>query len=671
MPWLRLLVITVLVVAAWHPIDNADTYGHLAAGRQIAELGHVPSHDTFSFFRSEPAPWVDYEWLSALLFWQAFALAGPSGLLLLEFGLLAVCGVLLLQVAFERRGPLAAALCAGLVLLGAPTFAMRLSVRPQLFGFVLTALYLLGLDRIAEAPDDVAGRRRVTLWIGALGLAQVFWVNLHGSNLLGLAVTGAHLAAYFPQRLALRRLGLLLGLQLLAGAVSPYGPAILVDAIDHVFDPAYRELVREWAPWSAAHPLLAMVGVLMQGLWLLLALRGLREQGARGRAALFVCLGFGVMAARSVRFVAEFVLLAAPLVAAGLEPRLAALPGRARRITLAAGLIAAGVYAPLASANMPTRPELGWGMDSREHPVLAAAWLRAHHPRARVFAAMEDGWYLMYAVPTARQLLDGRVPFYGVEHVKLVQRAFASSSTFAQVVERFGVDTVLVQHTLAGQQPLLATLRGRDDFALVEIEDRYALFVARGVAGRVAGPRPAPFSLGYDVQAALAAGPDALHRELERLPKHENTCALRGLWRGVGELSGLERAVVAAAGTAMRGAGFRPARTGEERERFARAEKALAGAAACMRSLPVLQAYQAAAAIGACQLDVAEGALQALQSQGGSREALLLTQELALRRGRVDEVRAFLGEARAMPEARGDPWLAALETEAAAPVRCP
>ena len=183
---------------------------------------------------------------------------------------------------------------------------MRLSVRPQLFGFVLTALYLLGLDRIAEAPDDAAGRRRATRWIAALALAHVAWVNLHGSNLLGLAVTGAHLVAYLPQRLALRRLGLLLGLQLLAGAVSPYGPAILLDAIDHVFDPAYRELVQEWSPWSAEHPLLAMLGVLLQGLWLLLALRGLREQGARGRAAQFVCLGFGVMAARSVRFVAQY-----------------------------------------------------------------------------------------------------------------------------------------------------------------------------------------------------------------------------------------------------------------------------------------------------------------------------------------------------------------------------
>jgi hypothetical protein len=160
-----------------------------------------------------------------------------------------------------------------------------------------------------------------------------------------------------------------------------------------------------------------------------------------------------------------------------------------------------------------------------------------------------------------------------------------------------------------------------------------------------------------------------LRRELERLPEHDNTCALRGLWRGVEQLSGLQRP--APAPTALGGAGFRPARTRDERERFARAETALAGAAACMRLLPVLQAYHAAAALGACQLDVAQGLLQAAQRLGGSRETLLLTQELALRRGRVGEVQQFLDAARALPQAQDDPWLAALEAELAAPVGCP
>jgi hypothetical protein len=68
---------------------------------------------------------------------------------------------------------------------------------------------------------------------------------------------------------------------------------------------------------------------------------------------------------------------------------------------------------------------------------------------------------------------------------------------------------------------------------------------------------------------------------------------------------------------------------------------------------------------------VAQGLLQAAQRLGGSRETLLLTQELALRRGRVGEVQQFLDAARALPQAQDDPWLAALEAELAAPVGCP
>lgn len=665
----RALVCAALVIGACFPIDNVDTFGHLAAGRQIAELGHVPTHDSFSFFRAEPARWVHYEWLSAWLFWQAYDLGGPNGLLALVLLLVAGAGLCLVQAAAQRAGPQAAALCAGLVVLGLPSYRMRLSARPQVFGFALCALYLLGLDRIARAPSDATGRRSAARWVAALALAHVAWVNLHGSNLLGLLLTGAHLVAHLRDGHALRRFATLLALQLAACTISPFGPAILLDALDHVLDPAYRDLVGEWSPWRAHHPLLVMLGVLVQGAFLLLALRGLSSQGARGRAALLVCMGFGVMVARSVRFVAEFTLLAAPLIAAGLAPRLQALSARAQRLTLPAGLGLACLYAPLGAAHTPPEVGPGFGQDTRGQPELVARWLRAHHPQARVFGAMEDGWYLMFAVPTAKQLLDGRVPFYGVEHVGLVRRAFASPTTFEQVVQRFGVDSVVVQHTTEGQQTLLSALRASERFELVELEDRHALFITRALADKAPGARPAAFALGYDLQAALDAGPAALERELRRLPEHPNTCALSGALRGVSALAKFARS--APVGAAVQSAGFRAASTAAERARFAEAEAAFARAGRCLPRLPVLTAYQAAAALGACHLDAAEQLLNALQAEGGSREGLLLSQELAVRRGQLDAVRAFIARARAMPEAAGDPWLGALEAELAAPPRCP
>lgn len=53
-------------VGALFPLNNPDTYGHLAQGRQIASSGFVPRHDTFSFWEGKPDAWNNYEWLSDL-----------------------------------------------------------------------------------------------------------------------------------------------------------------------------------------------------------------------------------------------------------------------------------------------------------------------------------------------------------------------------------------------------------------------------------------------------------------------------------------------------------------------------------------------------------------------------------------------------------------------------
>ena len=69
-----------LAVAGLYPVDNPDTYGHLAAGRQIAEPGRVPTLDTFSFFTREPRPFFNYEWLSDLAFYAIYAGGGERAL---------------------------------------------------------------------------------------------------------------------------------------------------------------------------------------------------------------------------------------------------------------------------------------------------------------------------------------------------------------------------------------------------------------------------------------------------------------------------------------------------------------------------------------------------------------------------------------------------------------
>ena len=67
-----------LALAGLFPINNPDAFGHLAQGRQIEQLGHVPARDTFSFWQPQPALWHNYEWLSDWLTYRVYAFGGPD-----------------------------------------------------------------------------------------------------------------------------------------------------------------------------------------------------------------------------------------------------------------------------------------------------------------------------------------------------------------------------------------------------------------------------------------------------------------------------------------------------------------------------------------------------------------------------------------------------------------
>ncbi|NIT67478.1 MAG: hypothetical protein GWM93_12495, partial [Gemmatimonadetes bacterium] len=141
-----------VVVAGVFPIHNTDTFGHLAQGRQIAELGYVPAVDHFSFWRDEPQPWHNYEWGSDLVTWLVFSAFGAGGLLFLKCLLLGAMAVLLLRRAADARrtAELSVLLTAALLLWAIPAARFRLTMRPEVFGYALSALYLVGLGRLAS-----------------------------------------------------------------------------------------------------------------------------------------------------------------------------------------------------------------------------------------------------------------------------------------------------------------------------------------------------------------------------------------------------------------------------------------------------------------------------------------------------------------------------------------
>ncbi len=651
-----------LAVAGLQSLANTDTFGHLAQGRQIAKLGHVPNRDTLSFWQPEPAPWLNYEWLSDLWSWSIFDLGGANALIVFHCALLAAGAALLVLVAQRHAGPRAAVLCALLLVVAIPAARFRLSARPHLFALPLAALYLVGLASLLREAS-AARRGAVVAWIAALTLAHAAWVNLHGSHLLGLGLTLVHFGVALRVPHARARIGTLLGLQLAASCISPFGPAIAFDAIEHVADPAYRDLVIEWGGWQPEQPPWLFVAPILQTLLLAVAVVPLWRRGLAARA-LFVCtVLLAIGALRSVRFIGEYMLLSAPALAIAGATWLRAAPWRRVGGAVGVASVLAAVAVPVGAAHLPPHQGIGLGMITTGVPAASAAWLRGHAAAPRIFAAVDDSWYLAFGVPEARFFIDGRLPFYGPEHIQRLRLAFASPAVFAHVLEAYRIDTVVVRHAFAAHRGVLDAVRARPGWMLATIEDLYSVYVREDLPTR-AGATLTRSALNPGYEMAWLVNADAarervIRADLARLPDHPNTVGYRAWVNGVLAL----RPFLRDGGRA----GVRPPVDTAERAMLKRVLGELRRTAQGAPGVPIVHAEHAVVAAALCELDEAEGAMQAARAEHGSRESLFVEQEIALRRGHAADVQAFLDRARALPEAAGDPWLEALQRELASP----
>jgi hypothetical protein len=470
----------------------------------------------------------------------------------------------------------------------------------------------------------------------------------------------------FPNRTLRRRTAILLVALACASCVSPYGPRIVGDAIAHVFDPSYRELIEEWRPWSTDRPIWLIVAVGLQIILLAISFPRLRREPER-MFSLVIAAVFAVLALRSLRFIADFVLLTAPIAAEGIAARAGALTARARRVWLVGAASVTAVIVATFVTKAPPYRAFGMGFDRRAQAASSGAWLASHLPEARIWAGIDDAWYLMFALPTARFLVDGRAPFYGPERLFEVQRAWASVERFGAMLRQHDVDVVVAQHSFSPHMLAIETLRASPNWRLVSIEDRHCVF-ARATQDRtplLAQEAYGALAPSYDPAPLLAPDADLerIERELARLPNDDNVRAYPAFVRAMLAL----RALARDGGEA----GFRAPASALEQDAVLRAWDDLRTAEERLGDLPIIATYRAIAAALACKLDDADAALEVARRDGDVRETLLTAQEVLLRRGQIDKVKTFVEKMNATRSVSRDAWLKALRAAVRMPPRCP
>lgn len=645
-------------LAGLFPLFNADAYGHLAQGRQIVELGRVPDTDHFSFWKPDPQAWSNYEWAYDWLIWLLYDSLGPNALVLSKSLALGALGYLLVLLAerLAHGARLAAPLTLSALLLAIPIARFRFTVRPQIVGLLFPAVLLIGLGRLYS---DGASARQKGWVLGGLAVLHVVWVNMHGSHLFGLAITGvfATMALRTP---AFRWLLGLFALQLGATACTPFGVAIATDAVAHVFQPEYRELVVEWAAWTPKDPLRLLVAPSVAAIFVIAALRPVARGSRFGLAYGVLCVVLCVMAFRSMRFVAHQLLYCAPFIGAGLA-QISGIAAMRRSVVVLVGTAAlAGL---LWTSQLVPALGFGLGEDRREYPWASAEVVERSVDEPRIVASLQDSWVLMFAAPGSKLLIDGRVPFYGASMIREVAESFSDQDKFAALLARYGPNTVVIDHTRADHIAATEYLSSDDDWGLVFVEDGHSLFV-RNQAARI--PPFRVIAAGYRTGHLLDGRfhDVEIRTEATRLNGKPNTTAMQAWHQGVELLRPLAR-------DGDRAGIRKHANRGELR--LARASYGrLSIAAQAFPGFTTIEIYRAMAALSACDVARAREALARATYGGRTRETSLVALELSLRAGDDAERAAGLAQLRQLlgdPRTEADPWVRAIAADAK--LRCP
>lgn len=434
---LALAVVAFAAHRALVPMAETDLFFHLKLGQLILQSHAIPFRNLFSFtYPDFPDP--DLAWGFQVLVALLYRAGGFPAIVVGKCALF-VGAVVMVHRAALRSGSTALATAAATALAIAAC-DQRLVERPHLVTFVgLGALLLL----IAESER---GHPR---WIYAAPLLTLVWANFHAGVFLGPLTLLLHAVGLSVDRRRWPLLGLpparpvlaVAGVAALTTFATPAGTRLPSYLIWHTGLGATRviEEFRHAEPFS--DPWFFLLG----GACALAILVGERSL----RRILPVAV-MALLAWRSVRFAAEWSLLAAPLAAAGGTRIGRALPEGFRSrsaatalrctATLALALLILVERAPGISGR---RFDLGLARDVV--PFEAIDFVTKNGLRAHLYSDLDVGCYLLWeGWPRYRVFQDARLPAYPDEFHRALDGTSLAPASFDALLRRYGVDAALL-----------------------------------------------------------------------------------------------------------------------------------------------------------------------------------------------------------------------------------
>ncbi len=464
-----LLAGAVFVAGRLFNVDP-DLWWHIKVGDLILATHRWPTTDIYSF--TVPGqPWLAYEWLGDVLLAGASHAAGLRGLdaLLIAMGsavLVALYALASLTSGNSKAGFVAASI---LFTLAAASFSMR----PQMLGYLFLVLTLIALERFRKG-------KRGMLWL--LPFLMLFWVNTHGSWIIGLGtifvywvcgLVDFHAGSVAGRRWSLSERQTISSVFLFCVATlpfTPYGTRIAASPFEFAFSlPLNVTYIQEWKPMPFNLPGGKLFLILVLSVILVQIL-----QGRTWRLETLTLFLFGtIMACLHVRFVLIFVPFFAPVLA---DPLARWIPPYNRgkdKFLLNAVLIACVVMGVV--RYFPSGEELE-RLNAEHFPAAAVEYLEHHSVPEPMYNSYGFGGYLVWSRgPEHKVFIDGRGDVYerGGVLADYIHISGLRPGTLA-VLDAYGVRSCLVER----DEPLATLLASSSRWQRIYVDDVSSLFIA-------------------------------------------------------------------------------------------------------------------------------------------------------------------------------------------------
>ncbi len=391
-PILLVCLVGIVLLSVFAPsIVVGDTWLTLMAGREVIENG-LP-HTEHLTILGEGRTWTDQQWLAQVVFYAAHELAGMRAVILLGIALVLIALGLVTATARTSGASSRSTFLIGFLAILAGPWGWTLRAQTTALPLYAGTLWLL-------IDGSRRGVRRRTLLVLPL---LVVWANLHGSVVLGAALTmllgvvamvRTRTLAWFPAALVV--------LAPLCVLASPYGTKLVAYYDLMLVDAPFADMLREWQ-WSDPSATTALFWLLAILMVALLAMRR-----CRGRLTFYELAVLAVTlvgAVQAVRGVIWFALAAAailPVALDGLFTKADVAAPRVNRIISLAALASLAV----ALVAFIARPS-SWFVTGWPEREIAAVRAATRDQGTRLWATDGTADWLLWQIPGLR----GRVAY--------------------------------------------------------------------------------------------------------------------------------------------------------------------------------------------------------------------------------------------------------------------